>query len=265
MVDQGKPPPKDSGINLDQAPKPDAQLTIKEQEPNDGTPATAIHKVKHPVTITGSIGKVDDVDLFSLTVQPGERLRVTVTSSGSLLAHLALFDPAQKLPTAVNAGPGTGSMAEYYVLKAGTLLVGLRDRRNVGSTPQHVGGTNFKYTLAIQRLKRAPLATALGQTKSASLSPLGTVRVFAFTAQKDDNLRLEVKAQQLTPPSDMDARLSLFHPGQKAWLGTNDDAGSLKDSLLKGKMPFGGTYHAIVENVKLNPSKLNFSLKVAKQ
>lgn len=246
---------------------PDSTGTITEKEPNNGTTKTEFQTVSAPIIITGAIGKADDIDLFGLKVQAGQRLVVKVTSGGTLKAHLAVFDLANKLPTAVNAGPGNGAMAEYYVLQsAATLLVGIRDRRNVGSGSQHVGGPKFTYTLSILPLTRAPIPITVGAEKKSSLSPPGAVRVFSFLAQKGQKLHLQVRARVLTPSSDMDSRLSLFCTGQKTWHGTNDDApGTKGDSLLTGSMPFTCTYHAVVENVKLNASKLDFAIKITKQ
>jgi len=246
---------------------PDSVATITEKEPNDGKTKTEFQAVSTPMVIKGAIGKADDIDLFGLKVQAGQRLKVTVKSGGSMQAHLAVFDLANKLPTAVNAGPGNGAMAEYYVLSnAATLLVGVRDRRNVGSGSQHVGGPKLTYTLSILPLSRKPVPISIGAEKKSSLSPAGTVRVFSFSANKNDKLQIRVRARALSPPSDMDSRLSLFCADQKTWHGTNDDApGTKGDSLLEGSMPFTCTYHAVVENVKLNAAKLDFSLKITKQ
>ena len=246
---------------------PDSAGTITEQEPNNGTTKTEFQPVSAPIMINGAIGKPDDIDLFGLKVQAGQRLVVKVTSGGTMQAHLAVFDLANKLPAAVSAGPGNGAMAEYYVLSnAATLLVGIRDRRNVGSGSLHVGGPKHTYTVSILPLKRAPIPINVGAEKKSSLSPAGTVRVFSFPAKKDDKLQIQVRARALSPSSDMDSRLSLFCAGQKTWHGTNDDApGTKGDSLLKGTMPFTCTYHAVVENVKLDATKLDFALKITKQ
>ena len=255
-ADKGKP---DRG--------PDVTKSVAEKEPNDGKTKTDFQSVSSPVVIKGSIGKPDDIDLFALSVKAGQRLKVTVASGGTMKAHLAVFDLANKLPTAVNAGPGNGAMAEYYVLKdAATLLIGVRDRRNVGSGSQHVGGSKFTYTLTIAPLKRAIMPITIGVERKGTLAPAGTVRVFSFSAKKDDKLRLQVRARALSPSSDMDSRLSLFCADQKTWHGTNDDApGTKGDSLLKGSMPFTCTYHVVVENVKLDAATLDFALKITKE
>lgn len=246
----------------DQA-QPDALASRKEKEPNDGSTATEVDAVAFPQVVLGSIGKAADRDIFELALSAGDRLSVRVKAGGPLQAHLAVFDPAGKLPTAVSTGPGNNAFLEYYMLKSAKLLVAVRDRRNVGSSPQNVGGNTFTYTLSLLRLTRAPVQATVGGEAKGSLAPLGTVRVFAFSPQANATLEVRAVAQALTPPSDVDTRLSLFHPGQKAWLGTNDDASvSTKDSLLQGKMPFAGTYHAIVENVAAAPTKLDVKLRI---
>lgn len=245
---------------------PDTTGTITEKEPNNGTTKTEFQTVSSPMIIKGAIGTADDIDLFGLKVQAGQRLVVEVTSGGTMQAHLAVFDLADKLPAVVSAGPGPGAIAEYYALKdAATLLVGVRDRRNVGSS-QHVGGAKFTYTLSILPLKRAPIPMTTGSTKSSTLAPAGTVRVFSFKANKGDNWKIRVLASQLSPPSDVDSRLSLFCVDQKSWHGTNDNAsGAGGDSLIQGAMPYTCTYHAVVENVQLGAAKLGFALKITKQ
>ncbi len=186
---------------------------------------------------------------------------VKVKAGGPFQPHLVIFDPLGKLPTAANAGP-SDLFAEYYCLKSGALYIGLRDRRNVAKPPKNVGGPAFTYTLSIERLKRAPTPVTVSKEISSSLAPRGVVRVFSFSATKGLDMQITVDAKKLSTPSQVDSRLSLFHPGQKIWAGTNDDATSgLSDSLLKGPMPFTGTYHAIVENVKIDATDLRFAFR----
>lgn len=241
-------------------PAGDTLQQSTEQEPNDGTTTTEYNTIQVPALVKGAIGQADDIDLFGVAAQAGERFTVTVTSDGTLQPHLVVFDPEDKLPTAAHPGPGSTVMAEYYPLKSVTILIGVRDRRNVGSSSQHVGGAGFTYTMTVTPLTRAPVTVTVGGQQSAALDPPGTVRVFSFSASQSDDLDIAV----LTGGSDVDARLSLFHPGQKAWLGTNEDLVS-SDALLTGPMPFSGTFHAIVENVaETFGSNLGFALKITK-
>jgi hypothetical protein len=255
------PPHPDNGVPDTSKPDAPAVATITEQEPNNGATETEHNAITPPVLIQGAIGTADDLDIFSFTAQAGDRLVVEVKSAGDLQPHLAINDPTSALPPgpAVSAGPGD-VMAEYYVVKPGLYMIFLRDRRNVG-TSQHVGGPSFSYTVSVLPLTRPPVQTSIGSQQSSSLSPAGTIRVFAFSAVQDDLLDLSV---QVGPSSSVDARLTLFHTGQKSWHGTNEDP--LEPSaLLQGKMPFSGTYHAIVENVSGDSTNLDFSFSVAKQ
>ena len=262
VQDQGGKPTPDKGKPTPDKGKADAGLAaIKEKEPNDGQTATEYQSVSWPVKITGTIGKAADKDLFQITAKAGERFVVKVTPSGPLQPHLVIFDPNNKLPTAANQGT-MATIAEYYMVKDGALFIALRDLRNVAKPPQNVGGATFAYTLTITRLYRAAIPVTVSVEKSGTLSPAGTVRVFSYTATKGLDMQLTVKAKKLSSPSEVDSRLSLFHPGQRAWLGTNDDSSAgVSDSLLKGKMPFSGTYHAIVENVKLGAKDLRFAFR----
>jgi len=243
----------------------DALALISEKEPNDGKTKTEFTPITIPVAATGAIGVADDVDLYGWNASAGDRLTAVVKSDGTLEPHLAVFgDAALSVPTAINAGAGQ-VMAEYYVLKSGSYFIGVRDRRNVGSSA-HVGGAAFTYTLTVTALARPPLPATLGGEVKGDLAPPGTVAVFAFDATAGATLKVEVLAARLSPPSSLDSRLSLFHPGQKVWVGTNDNISLTQtDSLLEGPMPFSGSYHAIVENEGTAASDLGFVLKVSKQ
>ncbi len=251
----------DKGKVLTDKGKADASAFISEKEPNDGKTPSDLNLVTWPAAIVGSIGKAGDTDIFGINVKAGDRFVVKVKAGGPFQPHLVIFDPLGKLPTAANAGP-SDLFAEYYCLKSGALYIGLRDRRNVAKPPKNVGGPAFTYTLSIERLKRAPTPVTVSKEISSSLAPRGVVRVFSFSATKGLDMQITVDAKKLSTPSQVDSRLSLFHPGQKIWAGTNDDATSgLSDSLLKGPMPFTGTYHAIVENVKIDATDLRFAFR----
>jgi len=246
-------------------PTPDAPplKVINETEPNNGSTKTEYNAITPPVQIKGAIGTADDADIFSFTAPAGGRYSVTVKGDGALQPHVVLFDLDNKLPVAASNG-ATEALAEYYTLQAAApLLIVVRDRRNLpASASKHVGGAAFTYTATVTPLARPPVPITIGGQKTSSLAPQGTVRVFSFTAAKDDDLTLEVL---VTPPADIDARLSLFHLGSKHWGGnTNETPGSL-DAKLSGKMPQSGTYHAIVENVADYPTKLDFTFKLTKQ
>lgn len=244
---------------------PDSAVVVPETEPNNGTTKTEFMPVTIPVVVSGAIGTADDVDIFGWQAAAGERLTATVKSDGALEPHLAVFgDAPLGVPPAVSAGTGQ-VMAEYYVLKSGSMFIAVRDRRNVGSSPAHVGGPQLTYQLTVSWLDRPPQPAVVGGQVSADLSPPGTVGVFSFEAVQDDKLEITVLAARLSPPSALDSRLSLFHPGQKAWLGTNDNISlSQTDSLLQGTMPFSGIYHAIVENEGSAVSNLGMVLKITK-
>lgn len=244
------------------APATDSLEPIDEVEPNDGKTVDQLQKISIPTLLRGAIGAANDTDIYAARVIAGERLVVEVTPTDALQPHVAVFSGADvDIPPAVNAAATGSVLVEYYALAGGQLLIGIRDRRNVGDSPAGVGGPDLGYTLSVAHLDRAPIPITVGETKVDSLAPRGTVRVFAFSAQANDDLTLQVLTQSLTQPSNADARLSLFHPASQSRLGTNDslDQG---DALLSGVMPLAGTYHAIVENVALDADDLRFSLSL---
>lgn len=234
---------------------------INETEPNNGGTKTEYNSITAPLQIKGAIGKAEDADLFGLTAPAGARYSVTVKGDGTLQPHLVIFDLDNKLPVAASNG-ATEALAEYYALEAADpLLIVVRDRRNLAKPSQKVGGAAFTYTVTVTPLTRAPVQVAVGAQQTSTLAPRGTVRVFAFTAAKDVDLDLEAL---VIAPADIDARLSLFHVGNKSWHGTNETPSAL-DAKLSGKMPLSGTYHAIVENVADYPTKLDFTFKITKK
>lgn len=259
----GKPthdlPPADQG-----PPAPDgpAIQTINETEPNNGSTKTEFNTVSAPIKVKGAIGAADDADIFGLAAAAGARYRVTVQGDGGLQPHVVMFDTASNVPTGASNG-AKHALLEYDVLEAtDPLLIVVRDRRNVpASTSQHVGGPGLTYTLTLTPLTRAPIQVKPGDHNSSSLAPQGTARVFRFTAAKGTDLVLEAL---VSSPADVDARLSLFHVGNKSWHGTNDDPIGL-DAKLSGTMPLSGTYDAIVENVADYPTKFDFTFKITKK
>jgi hypothetical protein len=264
----------DHSPGADHSPVPDQQpadagppdapplQVINETEPNNGGTKTEYNSITPPIQIKGAIGTAEDSDIFGFTASAGARYSVTVKGDGALQPHVVIFDLDNKLPVAASNG-ATEALAEYYVLKAvNPLLIVVRDRRNLpASSSQKVGGPTFTYTVTVTPLTRAPVQVSLGSQQTSTLAPQGTVRVFAFTAAKDADLDLEAL---VTAPADVDARLSLFHVGNKSWHGTNETPSQL-DAKLLGKMPISGTYHAIVENVADYPTKLDFVFKITKK
>lgn len=253
--------------SVDDANAKDLVGPTRESEPNDGNTKTEFNAIHVPDMILGAIEKANDSDVFRFPAQAGDRLSVRATSTGGAELHVAVFGEASlNVPPAVNTfGHGKNALAEYYILKSGTYFIALRDRRNIGATPAGVGDPSFTYTIVVTTLSRAPLAIALGMPQATTIDPAGTVRVLSFSAQKEDTLEVRTTAKGLTPASDVDTRLSLFFPGQKAWLGTNDNPSlGVSDSLLKGKMPFSGTYHVIVENVADSGTDLRVEVAVSK-
>ncbi len=239
--------------------------TTAEQEPNDGATVTELNDVQVPGTITGGIGTDNDTDIFRFAGKAGDRLLISVVSTGDLQPHLAVLgEPPMDVPVVVNRGPGD-LIVEVYLLETGNHLLGIRDRRNLGSSPAGVGGPTFGYEITVTPLSRAPIPLSAGKVPS-TLDPAGTVRVFSFDAKTGDEVTLEVFAARLGPPSDVDSRLTLFHPGQGAWLGTNDNPGlSELDALLHASsLPFNGPYHAIVENVAESGADFGFELELTK-
>lgn len=254
----------DASIEAPDASVPDASpVIVDENEPNNGSTETEYEHVTIPVAMRGAVDPADDIELLGFSATAGNRLVVSVNTGGVLQPHLAVFGTQDlNVPAAVSVGTGN-VMAEYYVLKGGSYFIALRDQRNVGSS-SHVGGPTFTWTLSAQPLVRDPVPAVVGGDTPLTLAPLGTIGVFSFEGQAEQNVSITVLARRLSPPSHVDPRLSLFFPDQQLWLGTNDDmALNQLDSLIEGTLPYTGTYHAIVENEGSAGTDLRVVLRIS--
>jgi hypothetical protein len=87
LTDQGPPGdgPRIDQPGQDAAPpdqNPDTLTVGTEQEPNDGATPTEYNAIQLPAQLTGAIGTANDVDLFGIAAQAGERFTVTLVSDG---------------------------------------------------------------------------------------------------------------------------------------------------------------------------------------
>jgi hypothetical protein len=259
-VDAAGTPPEDAGrVSEDaRAPLPEAD----EVEPNDGTTATEIGAMTVPGIMNGKIDPANDVDIFAVTVAPGDYYEWTLSPVGQALApHLTVFDtvPGNPNPTRLgSAAAGQPVVVQHLVLHAGSFVAVVRDARNVPSATGE-GGPGHGYRLTAEKKARAPVAVTLPSTRSGTLASLSAIDLYAFTLSQTTGLDVVVRAARKAPPSTLDSRLSLFDVNGKKGIGTNDDIQNSTDSQLGGELP-PGTYVVVLESEGTNPADLSYEI-----
>ncbi len=257
--------------------------TAEESEPNGGefddagVPRT--NAMTTPGTMTGAIDPADDADLFTLKLSPGELWYWRLGPDGSSLytPHLAVFDTAANNlnPTQIVRGGEAGEVSlQHFVLRPGKFAVAVRDARNVpSSSSQYAGDAQIKYVLYAYKDAATPTPVTLPQTVTGALTQVSSVALYSFKATKNQNVEIVLRAARKQPASELDSRMSLFNATSKTAVLTNDNAGTSKDSEIRGPMPADAEYWIIVENeadmvFDANPSavpdlsfELEFNLK----
>jgi hypothetical protein len=238
----------------------------EEAEPNDGKTSTEVGSMTLPGAMKGALDPANDVDLFSIAPVPGELWEWRLTPSGADLApHLTIFDAdadnAVNPTTLAKAAAGDTATLQHFVLGTGTLLAAVRDARNVPS-PSGRGGPTYGYTLTAQRRAPAPTSITVPATKQGELASLASVDLYAFSLATTTDLDVMVHAEQKTPPSTLDPRVSIFSVTLKKSLGTNDNQAGTTDPKLGGTLP-AGSYLVVVDNEGTNDADLSYELEIA--
>jgi hypothetical protein len=261
----GQPPadaaaPPDAGTDADE-PLPKQT----EAEPNNGGTTTELNAMTIPGEMDGKIDPANDVDIFGLSLSPGELWEWTVTpTSQDLAPHLTVFDtaPNNLNPTRLVAGqPGGPATLEHFVLRAGTFVAAVRDTRNVPD-PTGKGGPTYGYSLVAKKKTASPTAVTFPSTKSATLGSLSSIDLYTFTGTGGKGCDIVIKAARKTVPSTLDSRLSLFDVAGNTTLITNDDASGTTDSQISSASPLNGTYIIVVENEGTNGGDLSYDLEL---
>jgi hypothetical protein len=253
--------PSDGGGDATDAEAPLTKQT--EKEPNNGASATEVNAMTLPGEMTGAIDPANDVDIFSLTLAPGELYEWTLTpTSADLAPHLTVFDtaPSNLNPTRLVAGTvGAPSKLEHFVLRTGSFVAAVRDARNV-PTAAGKGGPTYGYALVGRKKTPNLVSVSFPSTKTATLGSLSSLDLYTFNGTAGAGFDVVLKAARKTPPSTLDSRISLFDLTTKQTLITNDDAPGTTDSQIGGTFPTTGAYVLVVENEGTNPADLSYQL-----
>jgi hypothetical protein len=212
--------------------------------------------------MTGKIDPANDIDVFGISVKPGEFWTWTLTpTTADLAPHLAVFDTADTTPPRAFGGTAGAPLGvDHFVLDTATFVAAVRDARNVPNASGK-GGPTFGYTLKAEKSTRTPVAvTSWPATKTGTLASLGTIDLFTFTGTNGKGFDVVVKAARKVPASTLDSRLSLYDVTTGKSLGTNDDAPSTTDSQLGSATPLTDTIVVVLENEGTNGADLSYEV-----
>ena len=246
------PPDEDSATpGTDGGADGETPLTKQtEKEPNNGASANDVNPMTLPGEMSGVID-VDDQDIFSLTLTPGDLWEWTATPTGADLApHLAVFDIAPKSlnpARVIQAGAGMPASLSHFVLRPGTFVAAMRDARNVPDKTGK-GGPTYGYKLTATKKTLAPTSVTFPATKTGKLASLGALDFYSFNGTMGQGFDIVLKAARKQPASTLDSRISLFNMTSKTTLITNDDVANSTDSEVGGTFPATATYLLVVEN-----------------
>jgi hypothetical protein len=249
--------PEDAGADADEP-----STVADEVEPNNGSTASELGAMVLPGTMNGKIDPVNDVDIFSVKLAPGDFWEWTATpTSAELAPHVIVFDTAGGLnPNVVGfAGAGAPATLEHFVLRTGTFVVGVRDARNVGADGGK-GGPTYGYALVAKRKAPAPVTVTFPSTKTGKLASVGAVDLYTFTGTSNKGWDIVIRAERKASPSTLDSRLSLFDLTAKKAVITNDNAAGTTDSQIGSPDPAPSTYLVIVENEGKDGSDLSYEI-----
>lgn len=235
-----------------------------EVEPNNGQPATAIGTMKLPGTMNGKIDPVNDIDIFSVDLAPGDFWEWTAApTTADLAPHITVFDIAASSlnPTVVGyAAAGAPAKLQHFVLRPGTFVMGMRDARNVGAAGNK-GGPTYGYATTGKRATPQPIAVTFPVTKTGKLASVGSVDLYTFTGTSGKGFDIIINAERKIPASTLDSRLSLFDITGKTAIITNDNGAGTTDSQVGGASPLPSTYMVIVENEGKNEADLSYEIQ----
>ena len=166
---------------------------INEKEPNS-VPEQA-NMLELPVTVSGVVSSIDDLDSFKFKLKKGARLICDISAQriGSPLdTYLELYDPNGKEVAKSRDGNGLDSFIDYTTQMEGEFTLNLRDVR-------FQGGGNYRYRLSIGELPYLhnvfPLGGKRGAVNNVTVSGanLGSIN----TLQLDISPDAEIGIQEL--------------------------------------------------------------------
>jgi len=136
------------------------RVSLATDDPDDQiSGAATLGAINQTVTRSGAIDAATDVDIFSFSVTPGQRISFDIDQTSTLDSHLRLFNGNGLELSANNNAPGPGeviganSYLEYTFTNGGTFYVGVSGSGNAGYDAVSGGGdtsaSTGSYTLVV--------------------------------------------------------------------------------------------------------------------
>ncbi len=181
---------------------------MMETEPNS-KPDQA-NRVTLPVTISGHLESVDDLDFFRFSVEKGRRLICEVNASrmGSPLdSLLTLFDAMGKEVASDDFANGLDALIDYTVPATGDYTLQIRDVR-------YKGGPQFVYRLSIGELPHLdsifPLGGRRGTETTISVSGRNLANVSSIKVSLAPDAPLGSQEVRVMTPAGLSTNPHLF-------------------------------------------------------
>jgi hypothetical protein len=257
-----------------------------ETEPNN-TIATATQLTTVPGLVNGaigapagattddagaSVGGEGDVDFYKFNGNAGDLFQVTVTGTAA-----AAQSPLKPMFAVARVSGGQVAWLRYGVYQSGSsvtrqvllpetgeyvLLVA--ESTNGEDNLNPVGGAEFAYSLTVNRVVPAPVASAFPVAQSNSFGVEGALHLYKVNAPNATSLiEAATKAAGLATPSNANTILTLWDPAAKKVLGENDDRDDQStDSSLRARMPQGESW-LVVDFYALEGANTNFEVTAA--
>ena len=205
---------------------------INEKEPNN-VPEQA-NMLELPVTVSGVVSSIDDLDSFKFKLKKGARLICDISAQrmGSPLdTYLELYDPNGKEVAKSRDGNGLDSFIDYTTQVEGEFTLNLRDVR-------FQGGGNYRYRLSIGELPYLhnvfPLGGKRGAVNNVTVSGanLGSIN----TLQLDISPDAEIGIQELRvrTPNGLETNPYPFTIGEFNETNENEPNDALKQENAIG-------------------------------
>jgi len=227
---------------------------ILEKEPNNALCDAQKSQPEMGVAFNGVLGKGGDVDTFPVRARKGKTIRLEL--HGYALG--SSMDPAMQLLDArgVEVAAGHDShnldpLIRYTPTADGTLYARVfAFSHPPAANVAYVGGANLVYRLiATEEAAPAPPGAeaktlTIPATLKGHIAKPHEEDIFTFTAKKGDDLRLNVRAQEIHSP--LDATLRITDAAGKVLLDVDDGEKGSPDPAPHWKAPKDGEYRLIV-------------------
>ncbi len=205
---------------------------MNEKEPNNASERANLLEL--PVTVSGVVSSIDDLDSFKFKLKKGARLICDISAQrmGSPLdTYLELYDPNGKEVAKSRDGNGLDSFIDYTTQVEGEFTLNLRDVR-------FQGGGNYRYRLSIGELPYLhnvfPLGGKRGAVNNVTVSGanLGSISILQLDISPD--AEIGIQELRVTTPNGLETNPYPFTIGEFNETNENEPNDALKQENAIG-------------------------------